>query len=142
MKSSLVAFVVLSVGSGLCAAEKPLSDSMRKKLADHIVVGEVLSVTSKDVKAKNLLGKTGLFINTDYTIEIKVGEVIKSEAVEKIKVGDTIKLTTWKAKKPALRKSGQFNIPGVGDVIKVFFQNRQLLTPNGIVIIHPARKKN
>jgi hypothetical protein len=137
---------VLALGTAdLQAAKVPMSQKELEKESSHIVLGKVISVTTKVQKAK-VERSFGIHRDKVYTIKLKVESVSKGAG---IKVGQKILIEAWKPstripRVPGLQ--GHEPVPGKGDAVKMhLLKNKKTkayepLLPNGIEITKKANK--
>ncbi len=137
---------VLALGTAdLQAAKVPMSQKELEKESSHIVLGKVISVTTKVQKAK-VERSFGIHRDKVYTIKLKVASVWKGAGV---KVGQEILIEAWQPSTripPAPGLQGHEPVPGKGDEVKMYLlKNKkekayQPLLPNGIEITKKAKK--
>lgn len=126
LKISLSLGVLLGASLGL-AALPPLSENMRKYMAEEIFEGEVLKVET-EIKQEGGLEHQ----NRVFKADILVSKIDKGQ--EDLSVGDTVKLNYWKpAKRPRgwTGSQGQNSLPQVGDKGRFYSHTLSLLNPNG-----------
>ena len=137
---------VLALGTAdLQAAKVPMSQKELEKESSHIVLGKVISVTTKVQKAK-VERSFGIHRDKVYTIKLKVESVSKGAG---IKVGQKILIEAWKPSTRIPRvpgPQGHQPVPGKGDAVKMYLlKNKKAkayepLLPNGIEITKKAKK--
>lgn len=108
----------------------PRSPESLQEDAETIVTGKVGKIATLDKKIE------AHYVNTIYTIEVKVVKVHKGNGVS---VGDTIAAKAWHSKeRPKLwvGPSGNWGIPKEGETVKFYLNHENgelsVLTPNGI----------
>ena len=129
----------------LQAAKVPMSQKELEKESNHIVSGEVISVTVKVQKSK-IERALGLHRDKVYTIKLKVASVLKGAGV---KVGQEILIEAWQPSTripPLPGLQGHEPVSAKGDTVKMYLlKNKkakayQPLLPNGIEITKKAKK--
>ena len=140
----IIAVFVLGVVD-LQAAKVPMSQKELEKESNHIVSGEVISVTVKVQKSK-IERALGLHRDKVYTIKLKVASVLKGAGV---KVGQEILIEAWQPSTripPLPGLQGHEPVSAKGDTVKMYLlKNKkakayQPLLPNGIEITKKAKK--
>ena len=137
---------VLALGTAdLQAAKVPMSQKELEKESIHIVLGKVISVTTKVQKAK-VERSFGIHRDKVYTIKLKVESVSKGAEA---KVGQEILIEAWKPSTripPVPGLQGHEPVPGKGNTVKMcLLKNKkekayEPLLPNGIEITKKAKK--
>ena len=126
------------------AAKASLSQEQLNKQASHIIVGHVVTVTSKKQKSR-VERAVGIHRDHVFTIKLKVKTISKGSGV---KVDDEILIEAWK---PAIRippipgLQGHESIPQKGGLVTIYVKARkgkpyEPLLPNGIVIKNKVKK--